>query len=62
MQNDKKTIIKNCCRTKMVKGSYVPCSGFDFSADWHAMRHSCSSGEGISPADPPAVSWRACHQ
>lgn len=39
-----------------------PCSDFDLSADWHAMRHSWSSGDGIRPAEPPAVSCLACHQ
>lgn len=40
----------------------LPCSLWVLSADWQAMRHSCSSGDGISPADPPAASCLACHQ
>lgn len=42
--------------------SNSPCSCFVLSIVWHAIRHSCSSGDGINPADPPAASWRACHQ
>lgn len=39
-----------------------PCSCLVLSTVWQAIRHSCSSGDGISPADPPTVSSRACHQ
>lgn len=44
------------------EGVNKPCSDLDLSADWQAVRHSWSSGDGISPADPPAVSCLACHQ
>lgn len=40
----------------------LPCSCFVFSIAAHAALHSCSSGEGISPAEPAALSFLACHQ
>lgn len=40
----------------------VPCSCLVLSTVWQAIRHSCSSGEGIKPAEPPTASRRACHQ
>lgn len=41
---------------------YIPCSCLLFSMAMHAVRHSCSSGEGIRPAEPAALSFLACHQ
>lgn len=49
---------QNCLYNKVS----IPCSCLLLSIVWQAVRHSWSSGDGINPAEPPAVSWRACHQ
>lgn len=51
--NQMKMMIKN--KSNQIK-LILPCSCFVLSIVWHAIRHSCSSGDGIRPADPPIVS------
>lgn len=50
------------CGTEIRKNANLPCSCLVLSTVWQAMRHSCSSGDGIRPAEPPTVSSLACHQ
>lgn len=53
---------RSWCRIFRTVWRYWPCSCLLFSRAMHAVRHSCSSGDGIRPAEPAALSFLACHQ
>ena len=48
---------------QLIPSPVPPTSPFPFllfSAAAQAVRHSCSSGEGIKPAEPETATFRAC--